>query len=200
MIHDTSLSKGTKYFISSDIFYYSSIYFLDIFLTALVTLRITNGNLEILGFVISYSFIIRAIAEFFSLKFLNINSNQNRKDLVVFSSVVGGLLIILMGFSYLLWHVLLIYALITIVTAVSYPYRWTIFTSQFSKQSEDKAWAYEDIITSLSLGVLSAALGIVAKLYGLTTVFVFLGLSYIISAIFFYMIKVPKKLHFWFIR
>lgn len=200
MIHDTSLSKGTKYFISSDIFYYSSIYFLDIFLTALVTLRITNGNLEILGFVISYAFIIRALAEFFSLRFIKLKSDQSRKDLVVFCSIVGGFLLILMGFSYQLWQVLTIYALITTVTAVSYPYRWTIFTSQFSKQSEDKAWAYEDIITSLSLGILSAILGIIAKVYGLTTVFVLLGLSYIISAVFFYMIKIPKKLHFWFIR
>lgn len=188
------VSKNVKSFIISDSLSYSASSLVNVFLTFLIADRITNGRIDLVGFLISYYMVFTAFVGLFFAKKAKINKPEHKKHLVTWSHVLYGLLIALMGFSTSIAHIASILSALAILDGILYPLKWDIFSKILDKGKEVYEWSLEGFYTAIAAAITAALAGYMASKLGLESVFIIFGLFYIISGIAFFQIITQNTL------
>ncbi len=110
----------------------------------------------------------------------------------VFSSVSGT---IMMGFSVSIAQVFFFQTIISLIDAICYPLKWSIFTKIIDSNNQELEWSLEDVLSTLASATLAALGGYLTNWYGLTVIFIFFGISYSLSGLSFYFIKMKRHQH-----
>lgn len=187
------INKNIRIFLLSDILYYGGYDLLTAFLSVLITTKIAPDRLDILGIVISYQMIIRVLTEFPLSKITNIFPLRIKKNIVAISIIIYGCGIGILGFSTEIWHVFLILTSMSIMEALAYPLKWTLFTKMQDPNKEELEWSLEDVLSTLAAAVFSTIGGFIANSFGLPLIFIIFAMLFICSGILFIFIKYKKS-------
>jgi predicted MFS family arabinose efflux permease len=190
-----SVNKNVKFYLLSNSFYYGGFDIIGAFLAILITTNITNGSAEMVGFLLAYGMVMRAMLELL-ISPLTKKINWSKKiKLVAFSYLLYGLAIGLMGFASTMWQVFAIQTCISLIDAACYPLKWSIFTKIIDQNNQEFEWGLEDIMSTLASAAFAALSGIIIEAYSISTLFMFFGGSYFFSGLSFYFIKMKKYRH-----
>lgn len=188
------INNNVRYYLLSNSFYYGGFDIINAFLAVLITEHIAKGNVQTLGLILSYSMIVRATLEIFFIKLTKKYKGVDQKNIVVICFLLYGLSTIFLGFSTLIWHVIVFQTIIALLDAIAYPIKWTIFSKILDKNNEELEWSLEDV-TSIAVTALFAGIGgFIANHYGIQSIFIVFGLLYIASGISFYFINLKKEI------
>lgn len=182
------VNPRVKSFLISDSFYYASYDVMGAFLAILVTNEITNGSAEMLGFVIAYGMLVRPLIQLPLSKISKKITVRGKIKIVGISTIIGGLLLVLMGQATQIWHVFVIQTLFSISESISFPLKWGIFTKILDKRNVEFEWTLEDMVTMIPSAISAALAGLISITWGLSTLFIFFGGLYICSGMTFMLI------------
>ena len=184
-----SINFNVRSYIIADGFYYAGYSVVNAFLSLLIASKITGGRIEIVGFIIAYYMLIRAVLEIPLSRLTSKFSFVSKRNLIASSYVLYGIFTALLGFSTQIWHLFLIQTIIGFLDALTYPIKWPIFTRIIDKEKEELEWSLEDIFSTLLPAFFTALAGIVSSAFGLEAAFLLFGLLLVISGITFLLIK-----------
>jgi Na+/melibiose symporter-like transporter len=184
-----TVNPNVKSFIISDGFYYAGYCVVNAFLSILITTKITGGRLDIVGYVISYYMLVRALAEIPISRWTKKFSFLTKRNVIAGSYIVYGVLIFFLGYSTELWHIFLIQTLVGLLDATAYPIKWTLFTKIVDVGNEETEWGLEDIVSGLLPALFTTVAGYVAAKFGLEYAFWIFAVLLIISGLKFFSIK-----------
>lgn len=187
------INTTVKYYLASNSLYYGSFDVINAFLSLLVTNKVSGGNVETMGLILGYAMLLRAVVELFLIKIIKIKEKNIQKNVVASSYVLYGILVIILGFSTSILHVFIIQTLLSIIDALAYPMKWTIFSIILDKNNAEQEWGLEDIISTAVSAIFAALGGILSVQFGLEAIFVIFGLLYLFSGVLFFPIKVTNK-------
>ncbi|NCT55904.1 MFS transporter [bacterium] len=182
------LSKNVKSFLVSDTLSYSASSLISVFLTFLISDKITHGRIDIVGFLIAYYMLTKGAVGIYFSKKLDIKSTTKQKHLVTGSHVLYGVLIALMGFSTTIIHIALILTLLGFLDDLLYPLKWDIFSKILDKGKETYELSLQYFFTAIAAAITAAVGGFLGNRVGLETVFTIFGVFYVLSGIAFYQI------------
>ena len=173
----------------SDSFYYGGVSVVDAFLSILLTVQVTHGRLDMVGFVLGYALVVRALAELPFAYMMRHLSFDTKRRIIFFAFLVYGLTLIAMGFSTSVWHVFLAQTITALMNALAYPIKWPTFASVLDRGKEALEWSAEDVLSNALPAVSSIVAGLLAERYGVTAAFLFLGILMIVSGTAFIFIR-----------
>lgn len=188
------INKSVKSFLISDTLSYSASSLINVFLTFLIADKITQGRIDIVGFLISYYLLFMAIVGLIFAKKANIKKANQKKHLVTWSLILYGLLISLMGFSSSILHIAAILSILAVLDGILYPLKWDVFSKILDKGNEVYEWSLEGFFTAIAASITAAAGGFLAEKLGLESVFIIFGIFYVVSGIAFYQIITAQTL------
>lgn len=183
------LGHDVKVFYLSDAFYYGAFTVINAFLSALITLKISNGDTGLVGLVIAYGMVVRIFSELVLTRFSRNLDLKGKRNLVTCSYMISGLSTMLMGFSTNIWQILALQSIYSLFDGLAYPHKWSIFTRIIDPQKTEFQWSLEDIITTLSAAIFAAFGGFLSDYFGLEAIFILFGILYISSGMTFYFIE-----------
>ena len=184
------LSKNIRLYIIADGFYYAGYSVVDAFLSALITIKIAPGRVDLVGFVIGYYMFVRALSEIPISRITKKLSSVQKRNLVSTSYLFYGGLIIMMGFVDSLSQIFVIQTIIGLLDATAYPLKWPLFVKSVDKE-EELAWSLEDIAATLLPAGFTILAGSLAGAFGLQAPFILFGALLLISGTVFRFIKTP---------
>lgn len=187
------INRNVKFYLVSNSLYYGSFDVINAFLSVLVTSKVTGGNIELMGLLLGYNMLLRAVVELFLIKIIKIRKKTFQKNIVAISYIVYGLLVMVLGFSTTILAVFVIQTLLALLDALAYPMKWSIFSIILDKNNSEQEWGLEDIISTAVSAIFAALGGILSQQFGLEAIFVVFGLLYFFSGILFFPIKVEKS-------
>lgn len=188
-------NRNVLIFIFADGFYYGGYSVINAFLSVLITAKITDGRVDIASYVIAYYLILRAIAELPFSNFVRRLSDKRKVEIVATLYVVYGILVLLMGFSSMVWEIFALQTFIALIDAFSYPIRWPMFTRIVDRGNEELEWGVEDIAGTILPAVFSALAGVVAEAWGVSAAFYVFGPVFMVSGISFALIDLSRHPH-----
>ncbi len=184
-----SLNPNVKSFIISDGFYYAGYCVVNAFLSILITTKIAGGRLDIVGYVISYYMLVRAVTEIPLSRWTKKLSFLAKKNLIAVGYVFYGVLILVLGYSTELWHIFLLQTFIGLLDSMVYPIKWTLFTKIIDVGNEELEWGLEDIFTGLLPAIFTTVAGFVSAQFGLQYAFWVFAILLWVSGLKFLSIK-----------
>lgn len=188
------INKSVKSFIISDTLIYSASSLINVFLTFLVADEITNGRIDIVGFLISYYLVLTGVVGMIYSKYFLPKTTNKQKIAVSTSMVSYGLIISLMGFSKSVLQITIILSALATLNGILDPLRWNIFPKLLDKGKEAYEWSLEGFFSSIAGAITAALGGYFANKVGLPPVFIFFGLFYIVGGVVFYQIVTARTL------
>ncbi len=196
MIHMfSSVSQNIKFFFLSNSLYYGGFDIVGAFLAILITEKVAGGSPAIVGYLVSYGMIIRAILEIIISPHLRKFSWSTKQRIVTSGYLIYGVITIMMGFSVSIAQVFFFQTIISLIDAICYPLKWSIFTKIIDSNNQELEWSLEDVLSTLASATLAALGGYLTNWYGLTVIFIFFGISYSLSGLSFYFIKMKRHQH-----
>lgn len=190
-----SVNRNVKLYFVSNSLYYGSFDIIQAFLAVLVTQKVSGGSVEIVGYIVAYGMISRFIFEIIFGKFVKGFSWNTKKIIVTGGYLAYGVTTILMGFSTTIAQVFIFQSLISLIDALCYPLKWSIFTHIIDERNQEFEWSLEDVLSTMTSACLAALGGFLTQKYELSIVFIFFGISYFLSGVSFYFIKLRRFQH-----
>lgn len=191
----SSVSKNVRFYFLSNSLYYGGFDVIGAFLAILITEKVAGGSPAIVGYLVSYGLIARAVLEIFISPHLKKFSWSTKQRIVTGGYLIYGVVTIMMGFSVSIFQVLLFQTAISLIDAICYPLKWSIFTKIIDSNNQEFEWSLEDVLSTLASAGLAALGGYLTNWYGLSIIFIFFGISYFLSGLSFYFIKMKRHQH-----
>ncbi|MCA9348925.1 MFS transporter [Candidatus Saccharibacteria bacterium] len=186
------VNRNIKFFLASDVFFYSSYDLISVFLTVLITTSITNGSLDAVGIVLGYALILRAFSELAFSKMLQNLSSKNKIRFISLGNVLYGVTLICMGFASSLFTIYIFQTILALIDASTYPLKWALFSKILDKGNEEFEWSLEDIGATTAAAIFAVIGGFVSQIYGLSVTFSMIGATFVICGFIFHFIKIRE--------
>lgn len=184
------LTKNIKIFLFHDILYWGSNSVLTSFLAILITSKITNGNLESIGFAVSAFLISNALVGTpFSLITRKFNPAL-KKNIAALGYILFGIFTLFLVFSTQIWQVILLQVILGAIEGIVYPLKWVLFSKIQEKGYEETAWSIEDFITAIVSAICVFLAGFLSERFGIESVWIIFSSFYILSGFFFLFLKI----------
>jgi MFS family permease len=186
------INRNIRVFLISDLFYYSSYDLLNVFLTILITTKVTDGRLDAVGLVLGYYMLLRALAEIPLAKLVGVLSTSTKINFVSYSHVVYGLVVGALGFSQSLMAIFFFVTVVAFIDASTYPIKWAIFSKLLDRGNEEIEWSLEDVLATTSTAVFAVLGGFLSERYGLEILFLLMGATFATCGFVFHFIHLDK--------
>lgn len=187
-----SINKNVKFYLMSNSLYYGGFDIIGAFLAILIVDNITGGSVEIVGYLLAYGMILRAVLEMLISPHTKSLSWNSKEKFVTFGYILYGIVIAFMGFSTTIYQIFIFQTLISLIDALCYPLKWSIFTSIIDRDNQEVEWGLEDITSTFLSALFAALAGFIINSYDIRLLFVFFGTSYFLSGFLFHFIKLKR--------
>lgn len=189
----SKINKNVRLFLLADGLYYGGYGMLNAFLAALITLHVAPERLDIVGFILSYYLVCRAISIIPLTKFTFRLSLKTKKDIVALCFLLHGIAVISLGFSTQIWHILVIETVLALSDSLSYPVKWPLFSMVQDENNKETEWGLEDLFAVSGSAIAAITAGIVSNIFGVRAIFFVFGSLFFFASLCFRKIDIGEK-------
>lgn len=188
-----SISRNVALFIISDSFYFGGYGILSAFFSILITTKITNGALNMIGYALSLELIARAITEIPISLITTRLSTENKRIIITMGQVAYGFTILLLGQATSMQQVFAYIMFLGVIDATVYPLRWAFFSKIISEDNAEMEWCLQDVSATVLPAITTALAGLISGIWGLDAVFIFSGFLFLLGGATFNAIRPEER-------
>lgn len=187
---DIKVGRLVKYFVLSDFFLLAGWGFIDPIFSVFIIQHVAGATLITVGIAAAIYWILRSLVQIPIANY--IDRTPGEKD--DFMALIGGILlvgisVIAMSWVTEIWQLYVIHAVQAIAFAFYFAAWPTIFSRHLDKDRISFDWSLDSAAVGVASGVTGLLSGIIAELYGYTTVFLLAGILSFVAA--FVLIATP---------